>query len=289
MSTILIAGHDGEEVSSVIAELLRNQDVEIRLISQTPSKQTNDRVKWMYCDPFSLDDLLAVMKGVDDVFYLEGLVARPLDLVQGSEADIELLLATNIIKAAKISGVKNLELKQSSIDPSLEIQALFKNDRITLQKSNRLKLTKLEPQIVRSVQRFVLPPNKTAIWTGEEYFRWLPKFCSNIVKVKYDGKECVFSLFHESFVILKLRRSTTPCESRISFNVVGGLLNAKRSRGRLEFTESLDRNFVFGALHNFVPALPWFVYKFTQAIVHVFVMGAFGEHLKWCYLTEDKK
>ena len=70
--------------------------------------------------------------------------------------------------------------------------------------------------------------------------------------------------------------------------VVGGVLSGKQDRGRLEFRVVLDRKYVMAALHEFRPALPWFIYRYTQAIVHVIVMRAFSEHLKWYVISQNK-
>ena len=40
-----------------------------------------------------------------------------------------------------------------------------------------------------------------------------------------------------------------------------------------------DRRYTLAAIHEFVPALPWLVYIFTQAPVHAQVMRSFGRHL----------
>ena len=135
---------------------------------------------------------------------------------------------------------------------------------------------------VRSIQRLVLPPGRNAEWVAKEYFRWLPFFFSTLVSVEVIGNKCTFYLFHPSIKILILEK----CEERSSpdrqlLYVVGGILSGVTDRGRLEFREVLERRYVMAALHEFRPALPWFIYRWTQAIVHLIVMRAFGEHLKW--------
>jgi hypothetical protein len=37
---------------------------------------------------------------------------------------------------------------------------------------------------------------------------------------------------------------------------------------------------ILAAIHDFVPQLPWFIYNLTQAPAHLWVMFAFGRHLK---------
>lgn len=290
MKKVLIAGNDSQELEALIGDLIRNQDVEISLISQRQSSHISRPIKWSYCDVFSLEDLVRVMGQCEEVYVFGESAMLPLPLVQGSDENIEQLVLTNFIIAARINGVKVIHYLGKKTDEKLDVLT-SSGIEFSFQEIDFVSESLVPNDVheVRSIQKFVLPNKKTAMWVGEEYFRWLPKFLSNLVIVKYDGKECSFYLFNEMICILKLRRVASSYQERISFKVVGGLLNGKKSEGRLEFTESTDKKFVFGALHNFAPALPWIFYRLTQAIVHVFVMNAFGEHLKWCYLTEDKK
>ena len=41
----------------------------------------------------------------------------------------------------------------------------------------------------------------------------------------------------------------------------------------------LDGEYIITAIHEFVPRLPWFVYKYTQAKAHLLVMRKFEKHL----------
>lgn len=142
---------------------------------------------------------------------------------------------------------------------------------------------------VRSIQRLVLPFGRNAEWVALEYFNWLPTFFSTLVKVQLEGERCTFYLFDPSIKILILQRSLErSTDDRQLLYIVGGLLSAKQERGRLEFREVLDRKYVMAAIHEFRPSLPWFVYRWTQAIVHFIVMTAFGEHLKWHVISEKK-
>jgi uncharacterized protein YbjT (DUF2867 family) len=142
---------------------------------------------------------------------------------------------------------------------------------------------------VRSIQRLVLPPGKDAAWVALEYFRWLPTFFSTLIKVQLENERCTFYLFQPDLKLLILERSIERSSSdRQLLYIVGGLLAGKQVRGRLEFRVVLDRKYVMAAIHEFRPALPWFIYRWTQAIVHLFVMYSFGEHLKWHYISSKK-
>ncbi len=146
-----------------------------------------------------------------------------------------------------------------------------------------------EKRDVRSIQRMVLPKGKRAEWASLEYFKWLPQFFSSLIQVEILGDRCTFYLFDPSIKILILERSVERSSvDRQLLYVTGGLLAGVQKRGRLEFREVLERKYVLAALHEFRPALPWFIYRWTQAIVHLMVMKAFEEHLKWIYLKDEK-
>ena len=72
---------------------------------------------------------------------------------------------------------------------------------------------------------------------------------------------------------------------RALFYVTGGLLadpegaRAAGARPRLEFRSVLDGRYLLAAIHDFAPRLPWGLYRFTQAVAHLFVMHRFGRHL----------
>lgn len=142
---------------------------------------------------------------------------------------------------------------------------------------------------VRSIQRLVLPQGRNAAWVADEYFRWLPSFFSSIIKVGLIGNQCSFFLFHPSLSLLVLEKSEERSSSdRQLLYIVGGILAGRQERGRLEFREVLDHRYVMAAIHEFRPALPWFIYKWTQALIHLLVMKAFGEHLKWHVISQQK-
>jgi len=69
------------------------------------------------------------------------------------------------------------------------------------------------------------------------------------------------------------------------FYITGGLLargpgeQVEGSPGRFEFREVLGGGAMIAAIHDFRPALPWYVYEWTQALVHLWVMRGFRRHL----------
>lgn len=137
------------------------------------------------------------------------------------------------------------------------------------------------PKHVRSVQRLLLPNNKNAQWVADEYFLWLPRFFSFIIRIKVEGTLCRFYLLHPKLTLLLLDKSIERSSpDRQLLYIRGGLLAKRADRGRLEFREVLDKNYILAAIHDFRPRLPWIIYKWTQAVVHLIVMHSFGAHLR---------
>ena len=68
-----------------------------------------------------------------------------------------------------------------------------------------------------------------------------------------------------------------------SFAIDGGKfvkLSEEDQTGRLEFRRLPDSDEGLVAIHEFVPALPWWFYTKTQAKAHLVVMWLFGRHVK---------
>ncbi|MEZ4382718.1 MAG: NAD(P)H-binding protein [Nannocystaceae bacterium] len=136
--------------------------------------------------------------------------------------------------------------------------------------------------LVKSAQRMRLPPGRDAEWVAREYMRWLPDALRPLLRVEREGDAIHFRLSRVAGELLTLRvaprRSTA---DRQVFDVVGGRLADVDAgpRARLEFREALDGAQILAAIHDFVPRLPWPIYRATQAIVHLLVMRAFGRHL----------
>ncbi len=67
---------------------------------------------------------------------------------------------------------------------------------------------------------------------------------------------------------------------RAKFHIVGGLLSKRSDCGWLEFRQVAGGKFALVSINEFVPTLPWYIYRFTQAILHKWTMTSFAEHLE---------
>ncbi len=141
------------------------------------------------------------------------------------------------------------------------------------------------PSEVRSLQRMPIPRGKNAEWAAAEYFRWLPRFLRPWIRVTRDegSARWQFRFLGVSPSLLELEYSGSRSSvDRQLFYIRGGLLarRSQKSSARLEFREVLGGEWMLAAIHDFAPALPWFIYSWTQAVVHGWVMARFKLHLR---------
>jgi uncharacterized protein YbjT (DUF2867 family) len=158
------------------------------------------------------------------------------------------------------------------------------NIKPTLRSSTRQRSQQLRGDSeVRSIQRLPLPEGRTAAWIADEYFKWLPSFFSPLILVHKTDEENVW-VFRFAFLklpLLKLWHSRLrSTEDRHLFYIRGGILAKKdQPSARLEFREVLNGEASIAAIHEFKPSLPWPIYKYSQAIIHLWVMNSFRKHL----------
>jgi len=131
---------------------------------------------------------------------------------------------------------------------------------------------------VRSYQRLPNPGDKSTEWVANAYPKWLTRTFKLFLKATYEGDFLVFRLLGIRLLSLKYIPESSDHKRKL-FYIVGGKLAKRLDYGWLEFRSVLDNKYVISAIHEFVPRLPWLIYKYSQAIVHLWVMNAFGKFL----------
>jgi hypothetical protein len=126
-----------------------------------------------------------------------------------------------------------------------------------------------------------LPSHKNAVWAAHEYTTWLQHAFFKLLRVEVNAdRECRFCLIGMKTPLLiltyALDRST---DDRQLFYVTGGMLSRPQQRGRFELREVGQTRTLLTAIHDFGPRLPWFIYRYTQAVFHGWVMSAFRRHI----------
>ncbi len=135
-----------------------------------------------------------------------------------------------------------------------------------------------ERNTVRSIQRLPNPGQHDATYVARLYQRWLPRFFGVLIGAKTEGERTIFHFFGTPLLELDFIRDRSDADRQL-FYIVGGLLVKRKDHGWLEFRRVLNGKFIISAIHEFVPALPWYIYVLTQARVHAWVMDRFGDHL----------
>lgn len=137
--------------------------------------------------------------------------------------------------------------------------------------------------LVRSIQRVLLPPGEDAAWVAGNYFHWLGRCCWPVVATRVDAAGRVDVLIRGLGLRL-LELTPMPAESqprRQVFRITGGLLARGNPPGRprFEFQTLLDGRYTMTAIHDYAPALPWWLYLPTQAFAHLRVMRRYQGRL----------
>ncbi|WP_235044497.1 NAD(P)H-binding protein [Staphylococcus massiliensis] len=147
----------------------------------------------------------------------------------------------------------------------------------------KVDLVKREaPKGVKSIQRFEIPTTYTMDDIALNYGRYLHAVTLSIVDSTIE-EDC-FTIripFLNIPIIVMAKDVEHSSPDRVLYYIKGGKLTNKKGIGnaRLEFRRILDSNEVIIALQEFEPSLPWYVYKYTQALVHKIVMDLYRIYL----------
>jgi len=148
----------------------------------------------------------------------------------------------------------------------------------------RIKKTENQKNNVRSIQRLTTQIKYKVEDVANSYLEWLPSYTNFIVKVEKNHDIIKFYLFGLFPLLILKYIPDLKMINRAKFHVVGGLLTKTKDTGWLEFRSVSSGKFVLASINEFVPSLPWYIYKYSQAMIHKFVMIEFGK-----YLSQPKK
>lgn len=139
-----------------------------------------------------------------------------------------------------------------------------------------------EQSLVRSIQRAILPPGQDAAWLAGNYFRWLGDCCWPLVRsqVDDDGHVEVWSRLPRLRMLRLRHMASESTPERQIYEIAGGLLaRPGEGRARFEFQTLLDGRYTMTAIHDYAPAIPWYLYILTQAVAHRLVMRRYQSRL----------
>jgi uncharacterized protein YbjT (DUF2867 family) len=171
------------------------------------------------------------------------------------------------------------EALAASIDPSTK--RLKPNPRERIRDADTSVMR--EQSLVRSIQRVLLPPGQDAAWVAGNYFRWLGECCWPLVRSRVDARRNVevwIRIPPVKLLALTHQAAASTAERQV-YTISGGLLARLQSPGRprFEFQTLLGGRYTMTAIHDYAPALPWYVYIVTQAVGHLLVMRRYQARL----------
>lgn len=156
------------------------------------------------------------------------------------------------------------------------------NPRRDAVRKNRRALR--EARRVRSVQRMPLPPGWDALQVARTYGQWLTRASGRLLHVEHDTEGVIkFWVRFPRLLLLELQPTphTRTASRRRAYYIAGGCLALQVDPpGRFEFRVFPEIDCVVAAIHGFAPRLPWWLYAWTQAKVHLLVMRWFRRHLE---------
>lgn len=136
--------------------------------------------------------------------------------------------------------------------------------------------------LVRSVQRMSMPTDKDASWLAEQYNTWLMRSFKGLINVVQENGRVQFRTLLGNFLLIELQIDESLSDSeRVLYRVTKGGLVSGASKGKFEF-RLLGPDLALVALHNFTPALPWWIYRWTQALFHARTMRRFTQYISSC-------
>lgn len=177
------------------------------------------------------------------------------------------------------------DLPAPAIDPLIEDVVKYRSYKQMLNKVSSIKLnrkhTARESDLaVRSIQRLPNPNHLDNETIYKKYVHWLPSNFKYFIRAIEHVNGVSFHFLNFSQPLLALERKKENEEiDRVKFNIVGGLLSKTTNTGNLEFRQVANGKYTLASIHGFIPSLPWYIYRYTQAPLHKHVMKKFGKIL----------
>ena len=88
----------------------------------------------------------------------------------------------------------------------------------------------------------------------------------------------IFYLGKLNLLQLELIKNRSSRDRKL-FYITGGVLTKRKNLGWLEFRSILNNDYIIIAIHEYIPKLPWLIYKNSQAKLHLYVMKKFEKEI----------
>ncbi len=159
------------------------------------------------------------------------------------------------------------------------------------QKKKRKRKKLYENNTVRSIQRLTMNSRYSADEVADFYLRWLPRVMRSVIWVKREVEPSIsIRIIGIRSPLLVINYEPSPEDkAHEKFHVVGGMLSKTTNTGWLEFRSINSGQYLIASLNEFIPSLPWFIYKITQAPAHKLTMSVFGKFLETSEASKNQR
>ncbi|MBC61769.1 MAG: hypothetical protein CMP11_04865 [Zetaproteobacteria bacterium] len=169
-------------------------------------------------------------------------------------------------------------LNQMSYHEAIDRILEEKKDLKRTPRAFKLSVTKGDKS-VRSVQRLQTLYRFNAQEVSERYFNWLKSNFPFLFVEKENNWISIYFRGIKKPLISLFKDEKSSREDYALFYIKAGLLSQETNRGRLIFRTIIKSRYTMVEIHDFIPRMPWYIYKYTQAIIHLVTMKMFNLHL----------
>ena len=163
---------------------------------------------------------------------------------------------------------------EESLELILKNQCKFKEAPRAFKKSGKHNVPK-----VRSIQRLETLYRMNAEEVSQKYFHWLDRYFP-FIKVKKEENRIGLYWFLSKKPLISFEHAKERSSKDFQlFYIRQGLVTKGEGRGRLVFRTIIDNRYTMMEVHEFIPSLPWYIYKYSQALLHLLVAKLFNKYL----------
>jgi hypothetical protein len=303
MSRVVIAG--AGVLGQALARRLAPAHQVRGIVSSEPLPAVGEGLTWRRADLTSIPDAEVALAGAETVVLLAQARRPPARHTRAALDDLDRLLADAVARATKRVGAKRLVtfacgdsdarlplLQHAGVpvtvlhgggpDPVAHLAALVDGAPVPPAAAWAGEPPARGPReglATCSVQRYARPAGWSALDVAKAYFEWLP---TDVLGVRTEVRGGVFRVHGLGVegLVLRLVEGRSEADSAWLEVADGKLAVRSAQPGRLEFRVLLDGSAVLAALIGYVPAMPWPLYRASQAPLHERVMRRFGAWLE---------
>lgn len=184
-----------------------------------------------------------------------------------------------LIESLKYPMIARTQNTYAGASPHTTYSEMIEKIDLTTKPSIPSARFKVRRNTVRSIQRCPLHPGQTAEDVQKYYFIWLKNAFKPFIKVLPMDQQIKVCLLQTKQILLQFKIENQTSTDITRLQIEGGLLVSSKNEGYFEFRSVLNDQFVLIAIHNYRPAIPWYLYKVSQARVHLAVMKRFTKAL----------